>query len=207
MFGTNLEIEQGLEVRKMESWSHYTPQDGWNLPRVAHFLKAVLWSLWRQLWRWLMAWETCFSGWLPRAGLWDICKWQCSIFFLQKVSLPNDDIPFGNTKPALFINVSLLPVAMLDALDHDAEALVLFFQLSPVLDDCLHGIGKCWFHIFSFYLKMRACIGKLHLSLSLAGPYYSPLYLSPTYFNSTNILSSNLHSNGTPLCHLFSVVN
>ena len=185
MFGTNLEIEQGLEVRKMESWSHYTPQDGWNLPRVAHFLKAVLWSLWRQLWRWLMAWDTCFSGWLPRAGLWDICKWQCSIKILQKVSLPNDDIPFGNTKPALFINMSLLQVAMLDAFDHDAEALVLLFQLSPVLDNCLHGNRKCWFHIFSLLFEnarvhwkiiLVSVIGWSLLLTSLPVPYVLLFY-------------------------------
>jgi hypothetical protein len=42
---------------------------------------------------------------------------------------------------------------MLDAFDHDAEALVLFFQLSPVLDNCLHGIRKCWFHIFSLLFE------------------------------------------------------
>ncbi len=50
--------------------------------------------------------------------------------------MPNDEIPFGNTKPALLINVLLLTMAMLDAFDCDVEALVLFFHLCPaVLDD------------------------------------------------------------------------
>jgi hypothetical protein len=68
--------------------------------------------------------------------------------------LPNDDLPFGNTKPALLINVLLLPVAMLDAFDRDVEALVvLFFHFCPVLDDCLDAMGKCWFHIFSLLFE------------------------------------------------------
>jgi hypothetical protein len=71
-------------------------------------------------------------------------------------------------------------MAMLDAFDCDVEALVLFFHLCPaVLDDGLDDMG--------IYLKMCMCIGKLYLTLSLAGPYYLPLYLSPMYFNSTNI--------------------
>jgi hypothetical protein len=87
----------------------------------------------------------------------------------HRVSLPNDDLPFGNTKPALLINVLLLPVAMVDAFDCDVEALVLFFHLCPVLDNGLDDMG--------IYLKMCICIGKLYLTLSLAGPYYLPLYL------------------------------
>jgi hypothetical protein len=148
-------------------------------------------------------------GWLLSAWQWDICKWQRSIKIWQidclsllktthRVSLPNDDLPFGNTKPALHINVLVLPVAMLGAFDRDVEALVLFFHLSLVLHDCLDDMGV--------YLKMWMCIGKLYLTRSLAGPYYLPLYLSHMYFNSTKILRSNLHSNGTRLCHLFSVV-
>jgi hypothetical protein len=87
---------------------------------------------------------------------------------------------------------------MLDAFDCDVEALVLFFHLGPGLDNGVDGMG--------IYLKMCMCIGKLYLTLSLAGPYNSPLYLSAMYFNSTKILRSNLHSNGTLMCHLFSVV-
>jgi hypothetical protein len=72
--------------------------------------------------------------------------------------LPDDDLPFGNTKPALLINVLLRPVAMLDAFDCDVEALVTFFHLCPVIDSCLdHIMGKCWFHIFSLLFEKCAC--------------------------------------------------
>jgi hypothetical protein len=67
--------------------------------------------------------------------------------------LPNDDLPFGKRKPALLINVLLLPVAMLDAFDRDVEALVLFFHLYPVLDNCFDDMGKCRFHIFSLLFQ------------------------------------------------------
>ena len=59
--------------------------------------------------------DSCEDGWwleqhtfglASMGGQWDICKkWQCSIKIWQIVSLPNDDIPFDNSKPALFINV------------------------------------------------------------------------------------------------------
>jgi hypothetical protein len=65
---TNLEIEQGLQVSKTVSWSHYKPRNG-TYPRAAQFT-TVLWSSRRQLWRWLMAWAASGSDVY-------VCKWQC----------------------------------------------------------------------------------------------------------------------------------
>jgi hypothetical protein len=100
-------------------------------------------------------------------------------------SSSNDDLPFIDTKPALHIDVLLLPVVIPDAFVNEVlEALVrTLLHLFPVPDGRLEpDMGKLWFPRYG--VLFENAIGKLNFTLSLVLTC-SYLYLSSTYFNST----------------------
>jgi hypothetical protein len=142
MFGTNLEIEQGPKVRKMESWLHYKPQDGTylELPTSRQCCDHCKDSCEDGWW-----FEQHTLSWLPPVGQWDICKWHCSIKFDKSIAchcwklltdlLAQWWLTVWQYKPITPHQCAFTPSSsMLVAFDRDVEALVPFFHLCPVLD-------------------------------------------------------------------------
>ena len=162
---------------------------------------AVLRSLRRQSWRRLVVWATCCWAGFHRLG---------TGHNMIKTYGVGTNLKFKQR----------LKVRKMASWSHYKPRNGTYLEPPISRQCCDHCADSCedawWFerHTFGLASTGRAvrylCVSgnlfenapvhwKLYLTLSLAGPYYLPLYLSPMYFNSTNILRSHLHTNGTLL--------